>query len=191
MMKSRLPNPFLFVLIILVVAVITVLAFVTQQTSQPSKLAEGELKDVVITFERTSCYGSCPAYKLTIYGDGRVEYEGANNVKLKDKKEGRLQAAEVRNLVSEFDKANYSGIKSYTEDNCSCTLCTDMPTAITEFRAKGMSHRVEHYYGCRCAPKELFELEETIDRIARTEQWTGDVSKAGPFGTTCFNKQSQ
>lgn len=31
-------------------------------------------------------------------------------------------------------------------------------------------------------------LFSAIDKIARTEQWTGDISKQGPFGTTCFNK---
>ena len=31
---------------------------------------------LVITLERTACFGTCPIYKLTVYGDGRVEYEG-------------------------------------------------------------------------------------------------------------------
>lgn len=186
-MTSRLSIPFLFILIILTVVVVAAFALVGQQTAPLSNLADGEFKDLVISLERTACYGNCPAYKLTIYGDGRVEYDGAQNVKLKNKKEGHLQPGDLKKILAAFDKANYLSIKSYTEDACTCTLCTDMPTAITEIRAQGVSHRVEHYYGCRCAPKELWELEETIDRIAGTEQWTGDVSKAGPFGTTCFN----
>jgi hypothetical protein len=63
--------------------------------------------------------------------------------------------------------------------------CTDMPTALTEVRIKGASHRVKHYYGCGGAPKSLFELESAIDKSANSEQWIGDMSKAGPFGTTC------
>ncbi len=56
-----------------------VLAFVSAQ-SNPAQapsldlLSDEELKAVVIRMERTHCYGSCPAYTLTIYGDGRVEY---------------------------------------------------------------------------------------------------------------------
>ena len=31
---------------------------------------KGPHDDVVITLERTTCFGTCPAYKLTIHGDG-------------------------------------------------------------------------------------------------------------------------
>jgi hypothetical protein len=164
-------------------------AFRTKQAIQLNNLTENEVKDVVISLQRTGCYGSCAAYKLTIYGDGRLEYEGENNVKVKGKKEGHIDLADIKRIVSEFDKANYFSLDQYTENHCaSCTLCTDMPTTFTEIRVKGTSHKVEHYYGCSCAPKPLWDLEGTVDRIARTEQWTGDVSKQGPFGTTCFRK---
>jgi|ERR1700682_462166 len=172
----------------LIVLAIPVWVFASRQTSQLSNLTDSELKEVVIRLERTRCYGNCPAYKLTIHGDGRVEYDGADNVKVKGKKEAGIGLADVKRIVSEFDKAGYFSIEQFKREKCSCTLCTDMPTTITEIQVKGTSHRVEHYYGCRCAPKALWDLEGTIDKIARTEQWTGDVSEAGPFGTTCFNK---
>lgn len=189
MIPSRLSNSFLFVLIILSIVVVTAFALVWQQkTQQVNNPPDGDLKDLVVSLERTTCYGDCPAYKLTIYGDGRVEYEGMANVKLTNKEEGHVQPGDLKKILAAFDKANYFSIKPYTYDTCTCTLCTDMPTAITEIHAKGKSHRVEHYYGCRCAPRELWELEEGIDRIVGTEQWTGDVSKQGPRGTTCFDK---
>ena len=187
-MTSRFANPFFFVLLVLIVAVVAAFALAGQQTAQLGSLTELELKDLVISLERTGCYGNCASYKLTIYGDGRVEYEGDKNVKVTNKKQGHLQPGDLKKILAAFDKANYFSIKPYTYETCTCTLCTDMPSAITEIRAKGTSHRVEHYYGCRCAPKELWELEESIDRVAGSEQWTGDVSKSGPFGTTCFNK---
>jgi len=31
----------------------------------------------------------------------------------------------------------------------------------------------------------VFDLESVIDKSANSEQWTGDVSNAGPYGTTC------
>ena len=39
------------------------------------------MKEVVITLERTACFGVCPVYKLTIYGDGRVLYDGIRFVR--------------------------------------------------------------------------------------------------------------
>lgn len=170
----------------LILAVITT-ASVEPQEANLAKLTETELETLVIHFERTACYGDCPAYKLTIYGDGRIEYEGIRNVKQVGRKQGHLANAELRNLVSQFNQTDFFKIDQYSEKSCSCTLCTDMPTAMTEIKVRDMSHRVEHYYGCRCAPKALWDLEAAVDKIARIEQWTGDVSKQGPRGTTCFN----
>jgi hypothetical protein len=172
----------------LIALVLPVWVFASRQNPQLSNLTEGELKQIAVRLERSGCYGNCPAYKLTIHGDGRVEYEGADNVKVKGKKDAVIDLADVKRIVSEFDKAAYFSIEQFTEEKCSCTLCTDMPTATTEIQVKGTSHRVEYYFGCGCAPKALWALEEAIDKIARTEQWTGDVSKQGPFGTTCFRK---
>jgi hypothetical protein len=61
-----------------------------------------------------------------------------------------------------------------------------MPTVISEISLGSLSHHVDHYYGCACASKELFQLETAIDKTANADQWTGDVSKQGPLGTTCF-----
>ena len=172
----------------LIALLIPAWVFANRQTPQPGNLTDSELREVMVRLERTNCYGNCPAYKLTIHGDGRVEYEGADNVTVKGKKEATIAPADVKQIVSEFDKAGYFSIQQFTEEKCSCTICTDMPTTITEIQIKGVSHRVEHYVGCRCAPKTLWDLEAAIDKIARTEQWTGDVSKQGPVATTCFNK---
>jgi hypothetical protein len=164
------------------------LAFKSHQASQLGGLTDSELKQVVVRLERTGCYGDCPSYKLIIHGDGRVEYVGDQNVKLTGQQESRIELADIKRIVSEFEKANYFSIDQYTEKSCSCTLCTDMPTTTTEIQVKGSSHQVEHYHGCTCAPKGLWVLEKAIDDLVHTEQWTGDVSKQGPRGTTCFRK---
>jgi hypothetical protein len=170
------------------IAAIPALAYWSQQAPQLSKLTDSDLRKVVVHLERTRCYGDCPAYKLTVYGDGRVEYDGEDHVKVKGKKEALIELADIRRIVTEFDQASYFSMQQYTEEHCSCTLCTDMPTTITEIKIEGFSHRVEHYHGCTCAPKPLWNLEQSIDRIAGTERWTGDVSKQGPRGTTCFHR---
>jgi hypothetical protein len=158
-----------------------------RQTPDLGSLSDADLKAVLVHMVRTECFGSCAAYTITIHGDGRVEYEGKSNVKTKGKQEGRIEPAAVKALMAEFAKAKYLALpEEYSEGKCSCRRCTDMPTAVTELNAPGAKHRVSHYYGCACAPKELFALESAIDKAANSEQWTGDVSKQGPFGTTCF-----
>jgi len=183
------------VLVLGLIATLIVMAFGGVQNLAPAQspgaltaMSDQDLRQVAIHLERSTCYGDCPAYKLAIFGDGRVEYEGLKHVKDIGARQGRLEAADVRRLLAEFDKANYFTIEQFTEEHCTCTLCTDMPTTITELKAGGATHRVQHYYACTCAPKPLFSLEQSIDEIARVARWTGDVSKAGPFGTTCFRR---
>lgn len=47
-----------------------------EQTPDLSSLSDADLKTLTIQLERTGCYGTCPAYSVTIHGDGRVEYNG-------------------------------------------------------------------------------------------------------------------
>jgi len=160
----------------------------SDQTPDLGALSDADIKAATIHLERTRCYGSCPAYTVTIHGDGRVEYAGTKNVKVTGTQTGRVEPEAVKRLLSQFAQAKFLATKAdYSAEKCSCSRrCTDMPSAITELTAGGVTHRVNHYYGCGCAPNALFDLESAIDKAAQVEQWTGDVSKQGPFGTTCW-----
>jgi len=154
----------------------------------PNSVSDDDLKTMTISLERIGCYGTCPAYKVTIHSNGRVEYLGNNYVKEKGMREGRAEADTIKNLAKEFAKAKFLTLpEEYSEAGC-IRYCTDMATAVTELSVRGVTHRVKHYYGCGGAPKALFDLEASVDKAADIEQWTGDVSKAGPFGTTCSNR---
>jgi hypothetical protein len=156
-----------------------------QTPTKLDSLSTEQLKTVVIRFQRTECYGSCPAYKVTIFGDGRVEYVGEKNVKVQGKKNGRIGEGDLRSLLAAFSKADFFSLgENLGESKCSCALWTDFPTTLTEITIGSSTHRLEHYAGCGCASKELFALEDEIDKAAKVQIWTGDVSKAGPFGTT-------
>jgi Domain of unknown function (DUF6438) len=157
-----------------------------EQTPDLNSISEADLKTVTIHLERTACYGTCPAYSVTIHGDGRVEYAGSGHVKETGAREGRIELDKIRELLSQFSKAKFWDVaEDYSRDKCG-RYCTDMATAVTEVTAKGATHKVKHYYGCGNAPRSLFELESSVDKTADSEQWTGDVSKAGPYGTTCW-----
>ena len=164
-------------------------ASVSAQTPDLLAMSDADLKTVTIQLERIGCFGTCPAYSVTIHGDGQVAYSGKSHVKETGMHEGRIGMDKIKALTSEFAKNKFWGLaEDYSEATCSGRVCTDMATAITELTVKGVTHRVKHYYGCGSAPKSLFFLEAAIDESANSAQWTGDVSKAGPFGTTCFAK---
>lgn len=129
----------------------------------------------VITLERTTCFGTCPAYTLSIYEDGTVVYEGRQFVKRKGKARSRISKAALDELVREFDRINYFSLDDdYTGAQKNCKeLWTDNPTATTSLNWNGKSKVIRHYHGCRGSSvlEQLTALEDKIDEVANTKRW--------------------
>ena len=128
-----------------------------------------EESEVMITLERTVCFGTCPIYRVTIYGDGRVEYEGTDYVEVKGTQSSNIGADGVSQLVEAFVEAGYfEWNDAYNNRNV-----TDMPTVITSITLEGQTKRIERYEGDASAPLELVKLENLIDTSVNSVQWTG------------------
>jgi hypothetical protein len=130
-------------------------------------------QDLMITLERTECFGFCPVYKLTITTDGAVIFEGRRFVKQEGVTiKSAISKERLKQLMAEFDRVKFFSLEDdYSEIRLSCP--TDQPSAITSIRINGRSKRINHYLGCGepKVPKALTELENKIDEIVNTAQW--------------------
>lgn len=132
--------------------------------------------DTLIKLERGLCFGSCPAYTLTIKADGSVIFEGRKFVKKTGPVESKISAAQVAELIGEFEKINYFSLPGDfipdNKENCG-RYATDMPSATTSIRMNGKSKEIYHYYGCEKNPtiEKLSNLEARIDAIVNSAQW--------------------
>ena len=127
----------------------------------------------VITLERTTCFGTCPAYKLTIFDDGKVVFEGKEFVKQKGPAEGQITKTELAQLVREFEQIHYMRLEDEYGIGDRCPdLWTDYPSAITSFTRDGTTKRINHYLGCRGLTilDQLTALENKIDEVANTKR---------------------
>ena len=129
--------------------------------------------DLVITFERTACHGTCPIYKLTIEGNGTVIYEGKDFVQVKGRQTASLSPDQIQQLVSAFEQARFFTLPDYTDQDT-----TDSPSVITSITLNGKTKTVNHYYGDNSAPQGLFDLESKIDEITNSKQWTGSATSS-------------
>jgi hypothetical protein len=145
------------------------------QPAAPLRMSHDVKLTAVITLQRTVCYGTCPEYKLTIFSDGRVLYEGISSVKTKGKAWGRITPAELEELILEFQNINYFDLDdSYTPGTKVCPQSmTDMPAATTSLTRNGKSKTVIHYHGCRGLPvlDLLTQLENKIDEAVSVNKW--------------------
>lgn len=137
------------------------------------------LTDVIISLERTQCYGPCPVYKVQIYGDGRVRYEGHEYVKEVGIREATIGKEKIIELLKHIYEIRFFGMKSRYESIAvpneengvveeDILHLTDQPTKIIAVRIGGYEKRVEDYYS---APKELADLSPKIDAVAGTDKW--------------------
>jgi hypothetical protein len=136
-----------------------------------------------LVFERTMCFGTCPAYKITVNADGRVEYEGKAWVKTKGIATDRLSPDKIEQLLQALNKANFLSFRdSYAsrEDGCP-TSWTCNPGVILSVEVYGQRKTIHHDHGCReeaaggsrgeVYPRQLYLLAEKIDEIVETSRW--------------------
>lgn len=126
--------------------------------------------DLIIRLNRTVCFGTCPAYLLTVKADGKVSFFGQDFTETKGQAEGEISKEKIKQLIAEFKKAKFFDLKdNYTTEECS----TDTPTVRTTLFINDKVKKIEHSLGCE-APKELTDLENKIDEIVGTKKWIGE-----------------
>lgn len=122
------------------------------------------LSDIEITLERTACYGSCPVYSVTIFGDGTVIYDGKQYVRIEGKRIYDIPIEDVEKLVAEFYQVGY-----FSLDDKYDTPITDHPTIITSIRVGNETKTVSNY--ANSAPDRVHELEKNIDELTNSESY--------------------
>ena len=141
----------------------------------PSITVQGADSKVVITLERTACFGTCPVYTVKIFEDGTVIYEGDRFVAVTGQQISEIVPETVAAMVTAFKDAGYFD----WDEAYDTQTVSDLPTVITSVMIDGTTHRIARYAGDSSAPLALPFLEQWIDEMANTALWTGiepDVS---------------
>lgn len=132
-----------------------------------------------ISLTRTTCFGTCPAYTITVDSSGSLEFEGRDFVESAGTYQSTVtpEVAEAAwDALVEIDfwslKDNYASMNAVgcPEER------SDNPSATIEAAADGDSWSVLHYYGCRGNPtlERLSELERELDDLLGSAQWIGE-----------------
>jgi Domain of unknown function (DUF6438)/Ankyrin repeat len=131
---------------------------------------------VLIALKRTSCYGTCPSYRIELRGDGEVSYVGEGNVLVTGSHRWLIDPATIAPLLELFRRANYFALDGYYEYPVS-----DLPTYITRLRIGERDKFVLNYggggFGGAVAstsvpgdwpdmPPVVSEIERAIDKIS-------------------------
>ena len=156
------------------------LALACSPSGQPDRL----------TLERRPCFGICPAYRLDVYADGRVRYEGpgwvntmaGGEVPSMRRDSTQLSRDQTAAVFHAFDRAwsrwgtNRFG---YKKPGCPDAV-TDQPTVILVRIAGRLRDTMDLYYGCLALPERVERAAAQIDSLAGVARWLGPGPRRRP-----------
>ncbi|MDF1673040.1 MAG: DUF6438 domain-containing protein [Vicingaceae bacterium] len=131
-----------------------------QEIQQPLPVKES----LLLTLERTPCFGKCPTYKYTIFSTGMVLYNGFENVKNLGTYKAQLTKSQIEKI-----KVNIKSAKILSLKNKYDSQITDIPSTLLIINLDGEKKKIYDRYG---APEELTKFEKLVDDIVLNSNMT-------------------
>ena len=120
---------------------------------------------LLLSMERTPCYGTCPTYKFQIYKNGYAEYEGIRFVN----KEGMFYTILGKEQLKKItDKAKEIKFYYFKDEYIDRNI-TDFPTTIIKYNLEGNMKTVLD--GHNETPRDLKDFELFLDQIMDNAVW--------------------
>jgi hypothetical protein len=138
--------------------------------------------DTVISLQRGNCeVMECPIYRLVIFANGDVIWQGRGRVAKVGVLQSRMELDRLQALIKDFQSIEYFNLENiYGFHSSGCTSWKPyMPMVITSFSMGGLSKTLSHHAGCVGEVSDkLSTLEDSIDRAANTARWIADKPSA-------------
>lgn len=120
-------------------------------------------RSIFATIHRGACYGSCPTYKMTIYTDRTVEYEGIRAVDLIGKYTSTISQKEYDQFIYVATEIEYMSLEDVYDGPI-----TDIPGTRTSIVLDGVRKEVYRRYQY---PKRILKFEELFDNVMKSANW--------------------
>lgn len=118
---------------------------------------------IAISIERTTCYGTCPAYSVTMRHDGTVTYRGFQHTRVGGNHTWKIDPAAVRALAKEMESNGYFELKDDYH-----RMVTDNPTTYTTLTIGSRTKKIKDYVA---GPRVLKDMQRRIDEVSGAKQY--------------------
>ncbi|MBX3244853.1 MAG: hypothetical protein KF685_10390 [Acidobacteria bacterium] len=143
-----------------------------------------------IRMERRGCDGKCPDYRIDVFKDGRVGYEGYEFVKTIGKAKGEITKEQIKILESKINAIKFFSLNgSYGHDGDGCASMRADASSVDIMIWTGSNGKaISRYTGCDDGPPKykremnaLKEFDELIDKVVNIRQWIGNEEEREKF----------
>ncbi|WP_426702281.1 DUF6438 domain-containing protein [Rhodanobacter sp. Col0626] len=141
--------------------------------------------DASVTLQRSTCFGNCPAYTVTMAADGQIRFVGHSHVQTGAASD-RATPTRRANIFAALKQAGFDAMQpSYVSHDDGCeTVMTDQPGIKITVTGSAGSKTVDFYLGCTGAVADavrprIRQLADSIDRQLDTARWIGKPAAPG------------
>lgn len=123
-------------------------------TSRPLQTQDPVQRFGGLRLERSTCYGTCPAYVVTLDAKGQVTFQGGRFVRATSGA-SVLGPGGIRAVIDVLDVAQFQELRTQYQteaDGCE-VVATDMETVTLTVTLDGHTKAIRHYLGCMTLPK--------------------------------------
>jgi hypothetical protein len=132
----------------------------------PEQVSAPQDTVLLVSIERTPCFGRCPVYKLVIYQNGYALRYGRANVSFTGWSEARLSAQQLEEIYQYVQEHKIYDL----EEEYVLLRIVDYPTTITEINIQGRYKRIVNTHPS--APEPLLRWEKFLDSFLNdTIRW--------------------
>jgi hypothetical protein len=123
--------------------------------------ADGD--SLFLVFERTVCFGTCPAYRIELFRNGHATWDGRAHVEKEGPHTARVGRDTLEAILKEAERIGFFGSKDVYD-----APVTDLPSMTIRIVAQGRSKEVMARMG---TPAELRAFGEYLDGLLRPLPW--------------------
>jgi hypothetical protein len=148
----------------------------------PIHAQAGAPSNIILRFERSGCFGPCPAYVVEVDSLGVARYEGFRFVLTAGKAFVQLTPATMMDLEDVLRRIR--ALPSPRVKDCS-DYWTDQIEVRLTLSGQFARRKISDYHGCRGMKnriqndrlRELRRLEDRLDEILGSERWVGTLAQ--------------
>lgn len=133
--------------------------------------------DTLIALQRGACERGCPVYKVIIFADGSVIFDGRHHVPKRGLVRSSISLDALGGLLNQVDSIRFFDMKDrygYVDgpgSGCD-SIKSDAPRVITTVVHKGKAKSVLNHHRCVTADTDqLKQFEQSIDKAVKVSQW--------------------
>jgi len=130
---------------------LTLLTFISCKSS---KNTNSQKVNEVFSLKTTPCYGTCPVFDLTLYGNKKLIFDGEENTNVSGEHEIVLTDDQFESFLGIIESADWVNLKEeYRSD------MTDLPTQNFSYNRNGINKNVTRY---GAGPKSISNMSDVI-----------------------------